>query len=225
VLAARDSKDSLAQDALSRLCELYWYPLYAYLRRRGYSVADAEDLTQSFLAYLLGKDFLARVKPELGKFRSFLLASLNHFVSDQRDREHRQKRGGGKPAIALDAASAEQRYQLEPVEQSNPQCLYDRRWALMVLEAVLNRLETEATSAGKRELFLELKPCLVGEERMNGYAQIGRTLGLSEAAVKVAVHRLRRRFRELFRQEIARSVSKPSEIDEEIQFLFRVLSR
>jgi RNA polymerase sigma-70 factor (ECF subfamily) len=225
VFAARDATDSLAHDALSRLCESYWYPLYAFLRRRGHSANDAEDLTQSFLAYLLGKDFLARVQPEHGKFRSFLLTSLTNFVADQRDRAHRHKRGGGQPAISLDAASAEQRYRLEPIEESDPERLYERRWALTILEAALRRLETEATSAGRQELFSKLKPGLVGEQTLNGYAEIGKSLGLSEGAIKVAVHRLRRRFRELFREEISHSLSEPSEIDEEIRFLFRVLCR
>jgi RNA polymerase sigma-70 factor (ECF subfamily) len=225
VLAARDGEQSHAHDALARLCECYWYPLYAFLRRHGYSPPDAEDLTQSFLAYLLGKDFLARVRPEYGRFRSFLLAALNHFISDQRDREHRQKRGGGKPLISLDAACAEQRYRLEPVEESNPQRLYERRWALTIVETTLQRLEAEAVAAGKMDLFLTLKPCLVGERSSGGYSRVAETVGLSEGAVKVAVHRLRQRFRELFREEIAHSVSEPSEIEEEIQFLIRVLSR
>ncbi len=225
VRTARDGREPQAYEALSRLCEVYWYPLYAYLRRRGFTPPDAEDLTQCFLASLLGKDFLARVKPEFGKFRSFLLASLNHFVSDHLDKEHRQKRGGGRSVLSLDAASAEQRYGLEPMDEMDPQKIFERRWALTLVEAALHRVESEAVSAGKSELFHLLKPALVGERNALSYGQIGQSLGLSEGAVKVAAHRLRQRFRECFREEIAQTVSQPAEIEEEIQFLFQVLSR
>jgi RNA polymerase sigma factor (sigma-70 family) len=225
VLTARDGQASEARDALSRLCEVYWYPLYVYLRRRGFSAPDAEDLTQSFLAYLLGKDFLARVEPKNGKFRSFLLASLNHFVSDHLDKERRQKRGGDKRILSLDAATAEARYGLEPVEETDPQRIFERRWALTVVETVLQRLEAETASAGKGALFDRLKPALIGDPVPATYSEVGRSLGLSEGAVKVAAHRLRQRFRELFHQEIAQTVSQPNEIEEEIRFLFQVLSR
>ena len=225
VLTARDGQESEAHDALSRLCEVYWYPLYVYLRRRGFSPPDAEDLTQSFLAYLLGKDFLARVGPENGKFRSFLLASLNHFVSDHLDKEQRQKRGGDKQILSLDAANAEARYGLEPVEEVDPQRIFERRWALTVVETALQRLAAETASAGKGALYDRLKPALIGDSISTTYSELGGLLGLSEGAVKVAVHRLRQRFRELFRQEIAQTVSQASEIEEEIRFLFQVLSR
>jgi RNA polymerase sigma-70 factor (ECF subfamily) len=225
VLTARDGLDSEAHEALSRLCEAYWYPLYAYLRRRDFAPSDAEDLTQSFLAYLLSKDFLANVHPERGKFRSFLLASLNHFVSDHFDKEHRLKRGGGQRVLSLDAASAEQRYDLEPVEELDPQRIFERRWALTLVEAAMNRLESEAAATGKLELFHRLKPSLVGDRNALRYSQIGQALGLSEGAIKVAAHRLRLRFRDLFQEEIAQTVSQPSEIEEEMQFLFQVLSR
>jgi RNA polymerase sigma-70 factor (ECF subfamily) len=224
VLAARHGPKSQAHGALSRLCEVYWYPLYVYLRRRGFSPPDAEDLTQSFLAYLLGKDFLARVEPKSGKFRSFLLASLNHFVSDHLDKERRQKRGGDKRILSLDAAS-EARYGLEPVEEADPQRIFERRWALTVVETALQRLQAETASAGKGALFDRLKPALIGDPVPATYSEVGRSLDLSEGAVKVAAHRLRRRFRELFRQEIAQTVSQPNEIEEEIRFLFQVLSR
>ena len=225
VLTARDGDAPEVRDALARLCELYWYPLYAYLRRRGFSPHDAEDLTQSFLAYLLGKDFLARISPEKGKFRSFLLASLNHFVSDQRDKEQRQKRGGNQRVLSLDAASAEARYRLEPVEEADPQRIFERRWAFAVVETALQRLESESVSAGKAALFAGLKSALIGDPGPSTYSELGQSLGLSEGAVKVAAHRLRRRFRELFRQEIAQTVSQPDEVEDEIRFLFRVLSR
>jgi RNA polymerase sigma-70 factor (ECF subfamily) len=225
VLTARDGHESQAHDALSRLCEVYWYPLYAYLRRRGFAPPDAEDLTQGFLAYLLSKDFLARVEPKYGKFRSFLLASLNHFVSDHLDKERRQKRGGGQTVLSLDGAGAERRYGLEPVEEMDPQKIFERRWALTLVEAVLYRMESEAALAGNRELFERLKPALVGDRSEGSYSQIGQSLGLSEGAVKVAAHRLRQRFREVFREQIAQTVSQPAEIEEEIQFLFQVLSR
>ena len=225
ILTARDGNESQTHDALSRLCEAYWYPLYAYLRRRGFASSDAEDITQSFLAYLLSKDFLARVKPEHGKFRSFLLASLNHFVSDHLDKEHRQKRGGGQRILSLDAAHAEQRYGLEPADEMDPQKIFERRWALTLVEAALRRMESEAASAGKLELFHRLKTALVGERSALSYSEIGQSAGLSEGAIKVAAHRMRQRFRELFREEIAQTVSQPGEIEEEIQFLFQVLSR
>jgi RNA polymerase sigma factor (sigma-70 family) len=225
VLSVRDGAATEARDALARLCETYWYPLYAYLRRRGFSPHDAEDLTQSFLVYLLGKDFLANVSPQHGKFRSFLLASLNHFLSDQRDKEQRQKRGGGHRLLSLDAERAETRYRLEPVEEEDPQRIFERRWALTVVESALQRLESESVSAGKAVWFAGLKSVLIDDPGSSSYSELGQSLGLSEGAVKVAVHRLRRRFRELFRQEIAQTVSRPDEVEDEIRFLFQVLSR
>jgi RNA polymerase sigma-70 factor (ECF subfamily) len=224
VLTARDGEENQAREALGRLCETYWYALYAYLRGRGFSPPDAEDLTQSFLASLMVRTSLARVHPSHGRFRSFLLACLNHFVADQLDKQKRQKRGGDRQIISIDAPGAETRYALEPAGELDPQKIFERRWALTVIEITLQRLERETMAAGKQHWFLHLKPALIGDRLPAGYAEVGQLLGLSEGAVKVAIHRLRQRFRVLFREQIAQTVRHASEIEEEVRFLFRALS-
>jgi RNA polymerase sigma factor (sigma-70 family) len=216
--AARDNWSTHAAEAMAELCRLYWYPLYAFVRRRGFETHEAEDLTQEFFARLLSKNYLASVGPEKGKFRSFLLTSLQHFLANEWDRTQAQKRGGGRAIISLDGLTTESRYLLEPLDRRTPEKLFERQWALAVLERVLTRLETQWNDDGKNDLFQRLKGCLAGPEAA-GYAEIGATLRMTEGAVKVAAHRLRRRYRELLREEIAHTVSSPEEIDEEIRYL------
>jgi RNA polymerase sigma-70 factor (ECF subfamily) len=205
--------------ALATLCELYWYPLYAYLRRRNHSAEDAQDLTQGFFARLLEKHALHIVDRTRGRFRSFLLASLDHYVSNERDRDRAQKRGGGTSPISLDAAMAEDRYKLEPPDPWTPEKIFDRNWALTLLGRVLERLRTDLHAEGKGELFDHLKVYLAGEQGAPSYREIGAALGMSEGAVKVAVHRLRRRYRDLLYDEIAQTVSTQEEVELELQYL------
>ena len=218
ILAARGEPSPRAADAMAELCRTYWYPLYAYVRRRGHETSEAEDLTQEFFARLLAKDYLAGVDPEKGKFRAFLLASLKHFLMNEWDRSRAQKRGGGKPLVSLDALSAEGRYRLEPAHNLTAERLFERQWALTVLEQVLARLQAEWASHGRQAIFDALKGSLTGAAEA-GYAEIGDGLAMTEAAVKVAAHRLRRRYRELLREEIAQTVASPEEIDDEIRYL------
>lgn len=224
VLAAgsRDTPQSAA--ALERLCRTYWYPLYAFVRRRGYSLDDAQDMIQGLFAHLLADDFLRGVGPDKGRFRSFLLACLKHFLADQWATARTAKRGGGASPL-LDLEQAEERYQLEARVEANPENLYERRWALDLLDRVLDRLRGEAVASGRERVFDQLQFCLLGERLDETYAQVGARLGLSETAVKVTVHRLRQRYRELLREEIAHTVSSPDEIEDELRYLFEVVSR
>jgi RNA polymerase sigma factor (sigma-70 family) len=223
VLAARDRAEAGSDDALASLCTLYWYPLYAYVRRRGHGPDDAHDLTQEFFTRLLEKDWLAAVDREKGKFRSFLLASCNHFLANERDRVRAKKRGGGRPVLSLEATDAEGRYRTEPADDLTPEKLFERRWALALLQQVMTRLREEFENRGKGELFDRLRGFLVGEKG-TGYRQAAEALGLSEGAVKVAVHRLRQRYRELLHEEIGRTVGTPDEIEGEIRALFAALA-
>ena len=224
VLAAGQSTDAQASEALEQLCRTYWYPLYAYVRREGSSAVDAQDLTQEFFARLLEKHYLAQVAPQKGKFRSFLLAALRHFLSDQRDRARAVKRGGGADCLSLDAQTAEARYRLEPVDRMDAEKIYERRWAMTLLEQALTRLRDEHIAAGKTELFERLKDFVAGESDIScGEAAI--QLGLTESAVKSALHRLRQRYRELVREEIAHTVADPAEIDAELRYLIAVMSQ
>lgn len=223
VLAAGCSDTTRARDALARLCQTYWYPLYTYVRRRGYSPEDAEDLTQQFFARLLERKAMATVSPKKGKFRSFLLGAMNHFLADEWDKARAQKRGGCK-IISLDTAAAEMRYNQEPAETLTPEKAYDRRWALTLLEEVYRQLQQEYERNGKGALFEELRFCLTGQRSTIAYADLAKRLGLSESAVKVAVHRLRQRYRKLLRHLIAETVSTPDEAEEELRYLLRALA-
>jgi RNA polymerase sigma-70 factor (ECF subfamily) len=223
VLAAGADNPTRARAALEQLCTVYWYPLYVFLRRRGHQPADAEDLVQGFIAHLLERRFFQAADPDKGRFRSYLLASLNHYVADTASRAGCLKRGAGKPLLSLDAAAAEHRYALEPADPSSPEQLFERRWALTLLDTVLQRLETEAAESGRTNLFRQIKGVLQGDRGQVPYAQLTPRLGMSEAALTMTVHRLRRRYRELVREEIAHTVSRPVEIDEEMRHLFRVL--
>jgi RNA polymerase sigma-70 factor (ECF subfamily) len=222
VLAARDSSSSEAKGAWEELCRSYWYPLYAYLRRDGHNPPDAEDLTQEFLARLIANCDLQSVEPRRGKFRSFLLGTLKHFLSDERKKVRAQKRGGGQTVLSFDAESAEARYELEPVDTLTPEAIFERQWALTVLGRVMDRLRARYEQRGKAQLFAALEPCLGGSGSAVSYAAIGAKLSLTEGSVKVAVHRLRKEFGDLMRTEIAGTVDSEAEVDEEIRQLIRV---
>lgn len=224
MLAAGQAAPGDARQALEQLCGVYWYPLYAYVRRRGHDPHDAEDLTQSFFARLLEKNYVAHADRERGRFRTFLLAALNHFLADEWDKTRRLKRGGGREIISFDAVSAAERYRLEPLDPMDAAKLYERRWVTTLFDQVLARLEQEFRDTGKKELFAGLKSSLLAEPDSPGYAELGARLGLKEGAVKQAVHRMRRRYRELFREEIAQTVAGPADVNDELNYLFGVLS-
>lgn len=223
VLAAGAGPTSDSREALARLCELYWRPLYAYVRRWGYDADEAQDLTQEFFSRLLEKHYLRAADPARGRFRSFLLASLKHFLSNERDRAAAVKRGGRATVLPLEFETAEGWYVREPPDDETPERVYERRWALTLLERTLERLRREFEAAGKGAMFSRLEGHLTGEQETAPYAQLAAELGTSEGAVKVAVHRLRRRFGALLREEIAETVSEPAEVDDEIRQLFRSL--
>ncbi len=225
VVAAGRGDDSEARLALETLCRTYWYPLYVFVRRNGFNAADAQDLTQAFLARLISRGDLGGVDRAKGKFRSFLLASMKHFLSNARDRARAKKRGGDAVLIPLDAVSAEERYALEPAHTMTADRIYERRWALTLLDKVLARVRNEYDSTGKGALFEALKGTLSGERVEGGYAAVAERLELSEGSVKVAVHRLRRRYRELLRREIAQTVADPGEAEEELRYLFSAVDR
>jgi RNA polymerase sigma factor (sigma-70 family) len=221
VVAAAGQPDSPeAREALATLCRIYWYPLYAYARRQLPRPDDAQDLTQEFFALLLEKDYLHDADPQRGKFRSFLLTAFRRFLGKERDRARAQKRGGGRSLLPLDFQAGERQYQLEPTDHATPETLYERRWALTLLQQTLARLRHEQVNAGKEKLFEALKGTLTGDDDAEPYARIAEPLGMSEQAVKVAVHRLRRRYRELLRAEIAQTVATPEEVDDELRDLF-----
>lgn len=224
VLAAREDSPESA-DALSRLCCSYWYPLYSYVRRRGRSPEDAQDLTQEFFARLLARNWIGRADREKGRFRSFLLGAMNHFLSDEWDKLRAQKRGGGVANLPLEFDTAETRYSLEPIDTVTPEQNFERRWALTLLEQVLNRLRNEYERENRGELFALLNPCLIGDRTTKPYADLAKQLGVTEGTVKSAVHRLRQRYRQLLHNEIANTVARPEEVDEELRHLFAVLAR
>lgn len=224
VLAARHGESS-GQNALTQLCQEYWYPLYVFVRRRGFDSHDAEDLTQEFFARLIGKKSLQSVHPEKGKFRSFLLASLKNFLANEWGRGQRQKRGGGQRLLSLDEERAENRYQSEPADQSTPETVYERAWASTLLDLVLARLRREYAENEKADLFDEIKGFLSGDKGSSTYAQIGARHGVGESAVKMTVLRLRKRYGALLRAEIANTVDTPEEIEREIRHLFTVLTK
>lgn len=225
VLEAARPSSSHYRDAMSTLCGAYWYPLYAYLRRGGCSSHEAEEYTQGFFARLLEKEYLRQADPGRGRFRSFLLASLKHFVANERKREKALKRGGGRKIFALDFGDAENRYSLEPVEKMSPEKLFERSWALTVLHNATGRLQDESATAGKERVFECLKVYLTAEKGTIPYRKAAADIDMTEGAVKVAVHRLRRRYRELLRDEIGQTVATPDEIADEIRSLFAALGR
>jgi DNA-directed RNA polymerase specialized sigma24 family protein len=224
VLAATGEELPQAAAALEKLCRTYWYPLYAYLRRDGCSEPDAQDLTQGFFAHLLERQTLGRVAPEKGRFRSFLLASLKYYVADQRAYEQRQKRGGGQHLLSLDALTGEERYRLEPKDNRTPEQLFERRWVQALLDLVLARLREDYVGSNQIALFEALQPFLAAKEDGETYAALAARLGRSEAAIQKAVQRMRRRYQELFRNEIAQTVSTPEEVEDELRHLCEVVS-
>jgi RNA polymerase sigma-70 factor (ECF subfamily) len=224
VLASRNTDPAQAQEALAKLCQAYWYPLYSYVRRLGHSPPDAQDLTQEFFARCLEKDYLQAAERERGKFRSFLLMALNRFLSNEWDKANCQKRGGGQEILSLDAEATETRYVAEPADEMTPEKVFKRRWALAVLEQVLNQLEAEFSEAGKAELFRELKIFLSGEKSESPSAEIAVRLGMTEGALRAAVYRLRQQYRQLLRKTIAETVDSPEAIDDEIRQLLAALS-
>ncbi|MHC1768172.1 MAG: RNA polymerase sigma factor [Verrucomicrobiia bacterium] len=224
VLSAGQQDSPLAAEALEKLCRTYWYPLYAYVRRCGHGPDDAQDLTQEFFARLLEKSSLARADRAKGRFRSFLLGALNHFLADEQDRAQAQKRGGGQTFISWDQDDAEERFGAEPADELSPDKLFDRRWALTVLEQAANRLRDEYQAAGRRQFFDLLKGYVAGEQVVPSYAVTAARLGLTESAVKSAVFRLRRRYHELVREGVAQTVAGPAELEDEIRYLVAIFS-
>jgi RNA polymerase sigma factor (sigma-70 family) len=224
VLAAGEPNSTRAAQALEQLCRTYWYPLYAYVRRRGYDVPDAQDLTQAFFARLLERNILAGLTPAGAKFRSFLLTALKNFLAHEWEKERASKRGGGAPVFSLDEFDSENRYAQEPADAVTPDVLFDRRWAETVLDRALQRLRAEQSAAGRLEVFEVLVNCLTGAERSHPYAELAQRLDRTESAVKMAVHRLRQRYAQLLRKEVAQTVSNGSEIDEELRALLAAVT-
>ncbi len=225
VLAAAGREDARGRQALARLCQVYWYPLYAFVRRQGHGPHDAQDLTQEFFLQLLDKDYLGDVDRTKGKFRSFLLVALKHYLSKQWARDKTLKRGGGRPVFPLDTLFAEDRYRREPEDNATPERLFQRRWALTLLDRVLTQLCEEYETTGKRAIFEQLQGCLTRDRDLLPYAELAAKLEMTEGAVKTAVHRLRQRYRGVLRDEIAQTVANPAEIDDEIRQLFSALGK
>jgi RNA polymerase sigma-70 factor (ECF subfamily) len=225
VLTAGRCDTPRAREALSKLCQTYWYPLYAYVRGRGHAREDAQDLTQEFFARLLEKNWVGSADRRKGRFRSFLLIAMKRFLADEWDKARAQKRGGGVPLLPLEFDTAETRLRREPVDEVTPEHSFERRWVLTLLDEVLKRLRQEYDQEGNAELFAELHPCLVGDRASLPYAELATKLAVSESAAKSAVHRLRQRYRKLLRAEIAQTVADPDEVDEELRHLFVVLGK
>jgi len=225
VLDAGRSHSPRADVALAELYRIYWYPLYAYVRRLGHDVHSAQDLTQEFFYKLLEKNYVGQADRRRGKFRWFLLTAFKCFLANEWDRIRAQKRGGGQEPIALDALTAEQRYSLEPVDRFSADQIYERRWALDLLESARSQLREEYIENGKADRFEWLSEFLPGDKAGATYAEIGPKLGLNENAIKQEVHRMRKRFGELLRAEISRTVAHPDEINEEIRYLIDVVCR
>jgi len=224
VRAAGERGSPQSDEALAKLCQTYWYPLYAYVRRSGHEAEDAQDLTQAFFARLLEKNYIALAAQEKGKFRSFLLTALKRFIITEWSRANCQKRGGGKEILSLDETNTENRYLAEPADEQTPEKAFEHRWAMTLLEQVLNRLQAEFVAVGKAKAFEELKIYLTAEKSEISSAEIAQKLGMTPGALKVAVHRLRHRYAELLRMEIAETVDSPAEVEEEIHHLFAALS-
>jgi RNA polymerase sigma-70 factor (ECF subfamily) len=223
-LAARDDDSRNAANALAQLCQTYWYPLYAYVRRRGQDPHDAQDLTQEFFARLLEGNFLKAVQQERGKFRWFLLSAVKRFLANEWNRAQATKRGGGQSIVSLDEETAEGRYRYEVPDHTTPDKLFDQSWVMTLLEQAQAQLQREYAESGRSELFEQLKIFLSGDRAPLSHAEVGTVLSMNEGAIKVAVHRLRQRYRDCLREQIAQTVSTPAEVDEEIQQLFAAFS-
>lgn len=220
VRSAQDKSSPAAAEALEKLCRSYWYPLYAFARRSGRSPADAEDLTQGFFARLLEKDYLQSAAQELGRFRTFLLVALKRFMANEWDRQHAQRRGGFVPQISIDQVMAESWLAGEPADEDQPDRLFDRHWAVTLLDRAMSQLRQEYIESGRAKLLEQLQGTLTQAETVLPYKEIAARLNLTEAAVKMAAMRLRARYRDLLRNEIAQTVSGPEEVDQEIKHLF-----
>jgi RNA polymerase sigma factor (sigma-70 family) len=223
-MAACETEGTAAREALASLCTTYWRPLYAFIRRQGSSPQEAEDLTQEFFLHFLERNALESVQPAAGRFRSFLLACLKHFLANERERARAQRRGGGRPVIPLQGGDAETRYLLEPADHATPEVLYQRHWAFAVLEGTIARLRREYAANGKRELFEALEGFLPGGQAGVSRAELAARRGVSVGAIDVAVHRLRQRFGVLLRQQVAQTVASEAEVEEELRHLISVLS-
>lgn len=223
MLAACGPESPEAVQALESLCRTYWFPLYAYVRRRGHGPEDAQDLTQEFLARMLEKNWLADIEPRIARFRSFLLTALNRFLMNEYDRAHTAKRGGGKPLLWLHQEQAEGLYTSEPSTDETPERVFDRRWALAVLDHALKRLREEVGAAGKARQYDLLSQFLSHEAEAGEYSRIAQQLGWSDGAVGVAVHRLRQRYREVVREEVAKTVLSSAQLDDEMRYLLALL--
>ncbi len=210
--------------ALATLCELYWYPLYAFVRRKGFQAAEAQDLTQAFFTELLEKDRLQMADQARGRFRSFLLGALTHFLANQRRAVTAQKRGGARRILSIDFGDGESRYQREPVDAATPEKIFERRWTMTLLDRAVGRLRDEYSATGKLDLFDQLKLHLGGDPAAVPYAKLALHLKMTEGAIKAAAHRLRKRCRALLREEIAKTVADPGDVDDELQDLFSTLA-
>jgi RNA polymerase sigma-70 factor (ECF subfamily) len=224
VLAAREASTVESRAALEALCRTYWYPLYAFVRRRGFAAEEARDLTQAYFARLLEKGYLDDYDPERGRFRVFLKASVQNFLSKEREKQRSWKRGGRAGIVSLDDDQIEGRYRFEPVDRLTPEQLYERRWALTVLEEARARLRQERVEAGRELEFLKLEGFLTGQGAQARYKEIAAELGTTEDAVKQALHRLRRQFGVLLREVIGATVSSREEVDDELRHLLGVIS-
>jgi len=223
VLKAGEAPSTQQADALAQLCQMYWYPLYAYIRRQGSSREDAEDLTQEFFARLLERNYLNRADPSIGKFRWFLLGALKHFLSNQRERAQTLKRGGRVVHVPLDELAAETRYQRQPATTLTPERVFERAWALTLLSRVREQLREHFEKAGKGERFEPLASFLPGGQERKSYAEMAAELGTNEGALRVELHRFKAAYRQFLRAEIAHTVSTPTEIDEELRHLMEVM--
>ena len=219
ILAAGRKHTPESDVALEELCATYWFPLYAYVRRRGHSKEDAEDLTQAFFAAFLAKNYLDQISAERGRFRAFLLASLKHFLANESDKSLRQKRGGGATHLSLDWQSADTQFQVAATTEQSPDQAFDREWAVALLGKVVERLAVESERAGRARQFAELRIFLTAGKGAMPHAAVAETLGMDEGAVRVALHRLRKRYRELLREEIAQTLTDASDLDEEMRAL------
>jgi RNA polymerase sigma-70 factor (ECF subfamily) len=222
VLAAAQDRTPQSAEALEKLCRAYWYPLYAFVRRQGHEAAEAQDLTQEFFSRLLSKNTLQMATPDRGRFRSFLLGSMKHMLANEHRNATRLKRGGGAFVFSLDAQEAEDRFRLEPVDHASPDRLFDRRWAEAILARVLDRLEAEYSGHALR--FDELKVFLIEAKGASSFAEVAARLGVTESALKSVIHRMRRRYGQLFRDEIVQTVADPASVEDEIRHLLTALA-
>ncbi len=224
VVSAGSPDEPAAQRALSELCNAYWYPLYAYVRRRVDDVHDAQDLTQAFFSHLLEQQTIARADPTRGRFRAFLLTALKNFLAGEWQKGRARKRGGGRAILSLDFDSGESRYQIEPADHLTPEKLYEQRWVLTLLDHVLDRLQVEMVETGRRQYFEQLKTAITGDATAHEYEQAGRALGITAAAAKQAGYRMRKRYRQLFRLEVLRTLADGGDVDDEILQISEILA-